>query len=293
MLIRALADLEHRSEQAVIINAGTRLVSTLALASALKFAGMPVLLIDCESDDGSFEHFSTLMERLNFDLMTAPLRPHSLALDWIFKEIPVEKVLLVDSDVEILNARIFDLMRQFIDLERVFGAGFIEGPNWMNSQGGFARHGYFEERMWIPLTMLKVLPVRAAISKGNSFGERQVFNDFAPSRTISRVIGSLRYRLPSLRTRQFGWLDSFKESHHGLKPWLVWYDTGAELYRHLKYVADYQFVGLPAEFHSSYARHFSGVTNNKLHPGHHLGSPLEAINAYVREQLRTLYGIEM
>lgn len=163
----------------------------------------------------------------------------------------------------------------------------------MNSQTGFAGHGYFEERMWIPLTMLKVEPVRAAIRVDNSFGERQVFNDFAPSKTISRVIGSLRYRLPALRKRQLGWLDAFKESHHGLKPWLIWYDTGAALYRHLKYVADYQFVGLPAEFHPNYARHFSGVTNNKLHPGHDLGCSLEEITAYVRGQLRAVYGIEM
>lgn len=295
MLIKALADLGERSEQAIIINVGTKLVSTLALMSALRFADMPVLVIDCELpvSDGSFDHFSGLQKDFSFDLMSAPLRKHSEALDHIFKEIPAEKVLLVDSDIEILNSELFALMRQFIDIDRVFGAGLVEGPNWMNSQSGFAKHGYFEERMWIPLTMLKTEPVRAALREGHSFAERQVFNDFAASSAVSRIFASLRYRLPGLAERQLGWLDAFKESHHGVKPWLVWYDTGAELYRHLKYEADYQFVGLPAEFHTRYARHFSGVTNNKLNPGHELGTSLDDVNKYVRWRLNELYAIEL
>ncbi len=293
MLIKTLAELGHRDEQAIIINVGTRLVSTLALMSALRFAGMPVLVIDCELSDGSFEHFSGLMERFDFDLMRASLRRHSAALDVIFTEIPTRKVLLVDSDVEILNGELLTLMRQFIDIDRVFGAGLIEGPNWMSNQTGFSRHGYFEERMWIPLTMLKVEPVRKALRDGHSFAERQVFNDFAASSSASRIVASLRYRLPLLGGRQLRWLDAFKESHHGVKPWLIWYDTGAELYRHLKYEGDYQFVGLPAEFHTRYARHFSGVTNDKLNPGRDLGTSVDEVDAYVRWRLNELYAIEL
>jgi hypothetical protein len=288
-----LAELGPRDEQAVIINVGTKLVSTLALASALRYARMPVLLIDCESNDGSYEHFSALQRRFDFDLMRAPLLRHSAALDRIFNEIPAHKVLLVDSDVEILNDRIFGLMRDYIDEPRVFGAGFIEGPNWMSNQTGFARYGYFEERMWIPLAMLKVEVVRKALAEGHSFAERQVFNDFAPSKAVSRLFGSLRYRWPALRKRQLRWLDAFKESHRGLRPWLVWYDTGAEIYRHLKYVADYQFAGLPAEFHSRYAHHFSGVTNNELNPGRNLGASTGEVSDYVRARLRDEYGIGM
>ncbi|MEP7271359.1 MAG: hypothetical protein ABI882_07625 [Acidobacteriota bacterium] len=295
MLIRTLADLPERSEQAIIINVGTKLVSTLSLASALRFTGMPVLVIDCQlpESDGSFEHFKELNARFEFDLMQAPLRRHSAALDVIFREVPASKVLLVDSDVEILNADLFALMRQFIDDERVFGAGLIEGPNWMSNQTGFARHGYFEERMWIPLTMLNVAPVRMALDEGHSFGERQVFNDFAPSTFVSRIMGSLRYRYPSFAKRRLRWLDPFRESHHGEKPWLVWHDTGSELYRHLKYSVGDQFVGLPAGFHSRYAKHFSGVTNNKLNPGRELGTALVDVEIYVRERLSELYGIEM
>jgi len=296
VLIESLKELgDGRSEQAIIINVSTRDVSTLALASALRYSGMPVLLIDCEvpgSDDGSFEHFSRLQERLNFDLLRAPLRRHSEALDWIFTEIPVEKVLLVDSDVEILDGRMMDLMREFIGDSRVFGSGFVEGPNWMSGRDGFESHGLFEERMWIPLTMLKVRPVREALASGQTFQEKQVFNDFAASPFLSRAAASLRYRIPSLRSKQFRPLDVFKESHHGLKPWLVWYDTGARLYQHLKYVEGYEFAGFPSTLHEKYVRHFSGVTNNRLNPGRSLGTSMDEINAIVRSRLKDEYGID-
>ena len=293
MLVESITQLKRRPEQAIIINVGTKGVSTLALLSALRYAAMPVLLIDCESDDGSFQHFIGLQSQLDFDLLAAPLRRHSSALDWIFNEIPSEKVLLIDSDIEILNGEIFEFMRRFIDSDKVFGCGFIEGPNWMSGQQGFMRHGLFEERMWIPLTMLKVSMIRAALGKGESFAERQVFNDFSPSPFISRVMGSIRYRIPALQSRQLRAFDAFKESHHGLKPWLVWYDTGAQLYRHLKYIEGHQFVGLPAELHDRYAIHFSGVTNNRLNPGRALGAPIEETNAYVRARLRDEYRIDL
>lgn len=295
MLIESLSQLEDHNERALIINVGTRNVSTLALVSTLRYSGFPVLMIDCEApvNDGSFEHFRQLMDRFEFDLMRAPLRRHSAALDIIFKEIPTERVLLVDSDVEILNSDYFPLMRQFLDREEVFGSGFVEGPNWMRWQKGILRHGYFEERMWIPLTLLKTEKVRAALAKGHSFAERLVYNDFAASRQLSRVAAKLRQKLPWLAERQLSWLDAFKESHHGVKPWLIWYDTGAQLFRHLKYEAEGQFVGLPAECYRAYARHFSGVTNNLLHPGQDLGQPLPEIDAYVASKLRDEYEIEL
>ena len=295
MLIESLSQLGDHKERALIINVGTRRVSTLALLSALRYSGMPVLMIDCKApvNDGSFEHFCSLMDRFEFDLMQAPLRRHSAALDIIFKEVPAQRVLLVDSDVEILNADYFPLMRQFLDREGVFGSGFVEGPNWMRWQTGVLKHAYFEERMWIPLTLLKTAAVREAVEKGYSFAERLEYNDFAVSRQLSRILAKLRYKLPWLAARQLSWLDALKESHHGVKPWLIWYDTGAQLFRHLKYEAEGQFIGLPAECYRAYARHFSGVTNNLLHPGRDLGQPLSEIEDYVTSKLRDEYQIEL
>ena len=60
MFINNLSDLPRSRERAVIINVGTKIVSPLALLSTLRYAGMPVLLIDCESKDGSLDHFIKL-----------------------------------------------------------------------------------------------------------------------------------------------------------------------------------------------------------------------------------------
>lgn len=57
MLIQSLSDLAPEPERAIIINVNTKLVTTLALLSTIRHAGMPVLLIDCESTDGSLRHF--------------------------------------------------------------------------------------------------------------------------------------------------------------------------------------------------------------------------------------------
>ena len=103
--IDKLSALPVADEYAVIINCGTKWVTTLALLSALRHAAMPVLLIDCESCDGSRAHFETLAQQneLSFHFLAWPLRPHPQALDELFANIPATKVLLVDSDVEILK----------------------------------------------------------------------------------------------------------------------------------------------------------------------------------------------
>ena len=62
MLLQNLSELSYEAELAVIINVNTKLVTTLALLSVIKYASMPVLLIDCESNDGSLEHFISLMK---------------------------------------------------------------------------------------------------------------------------------------------------------------------------------------------------------------------------------------
>jgi 3-dehydroquinate dehydratase len=67
MHLKTLSSLKATDEQAVIINVGTKAVTTLALLRALKYARMPVIVIDCESTDGSLEHFSEMMKAYDFD----------------------------------------------------------------------------------------------------------------------------------------------------------------------------------------------------------------------------------
>lgn len=150
------------SSTAIIINVNTKLVSTLALLSTLRYAGMPVTLIDCQSTDGSLEHFKEMQKHHDFDIRHMELREHGKTLDIIFKSIDADKVLLVDSDVEILSDEIFSFMREQLEDGRVFGAGFKNGPEWQGKT-------LYCERAWIPLVMLKTEPVRRALANGISF----------------------------------------------------------------------------------------------------------------------------
>src|SRR4051812_31166665 len=84
-------------QRAIIINHNTKSITLLALMSALRYANVPVLLIDCASTDGSFEFFKSIMNKYDFDLMQARLKKHGHTLDQIFSSAKDEKILLVDS----------------------------------------------------------------------------------------------------------------------------------------------------------------------------------------------------
>ena len=286
MRYHAFSDLSSCGERAVIINAGTKVAATLALMSALRHAGMPVLVIDCERGDGSPGHFIRLMKTLPFDLLSAPLRKHGETLDWLFAEIPAEKVMLIDSDVEILDSEIVRFMRIFIDEPNVFGSGFVHGPCWIQAHPGI---GYYQERMWISFTLLKTAPVRSALESGRSFRDRIVYNDFVPSRLLSRLLAA-RFRVPALRTLKLSCLNPFKETFYGHKPSYLYCDTGADLFQYLKYQRELHFAGFPAELHARHVLHFNGVT--RLSMDRQDASGLKVKNAVyrIRERLERVYG---
>jgi hypothetical protein len=279
VLLGSIEDLPPAREQAIIINVGTRLPTTLALMSALRHAGMPLLLVDCESKDDSLAAFTALMAREKFDLLSAPLRPHGRTLDWLFGAARAEKILLVDSDLEILGPDILAFMRQFIDDENTFGAGFGDGPGFLVHERGFLHNAYYAERPWIPLSMFKVAPVREALAAGVSFADEVVFNDFVSRGLLSRVARRFGLRVPQI----------LRKNYNGWRPELVFYDTGAAIYEHLRFGKERTFAGLPSRFAPRYATHFSGVSRHVVQGG---GTPIDVIAATVIERLRTVYGLE-
>jgi len=296
--LQAIGDLRSSEARAVIINAGTKLATTLALLSALRYAGMPVLLIDCESKDGSLEHFSRMLARHEFDLLSAPLRSHGATLDWLFGVIPAEKVLLVDSDVEILNGDILRFMNKFIDDDVTFGCGFVNGPFWLKDQAGILEGAYYQERPFLPLTMLKVRHVREALQHGRSFESRIIYNDFSPSSRVSRRIATLRFRHPELKRwlpSWRRWMKLFMNTYHGHRPSVVYVDTGAEVYQYLKYHREYSYAGLPDQFHVRYMTHFFGVTRAALAGAatHGQGSSMQETLAWIRRRLRDAYAVAL
>jgi hypothetical protein len=286
MILEDISQLKPSGEQAVIINVGTKLVTTLALLSTLRHAGMPVLVIDCQSKDGSWEHFSQLMETHDFDLVSAPLYPHGQTLDWVFRNVRSEKVLLVDSDLEILDSDIMHVVRRFIDTDKVFGCGFVQGPCWLTHHDGI---GYYEERPWMPFAMLKVSHIRQALAANCSLMAHTQFNDCVLSPRLSRFLGK-RFRFPSMRNWRLSWLDWLKGNYYGAKPCYVFCDTGAVTYQFLKHKRGLYFVGFPAEV-QSYVTHYHGITRLLLDSTDPNGTNLRDIVAIVQERLRRVYGL--
>jgi glycosyltransferase involved in cell wall biosynthesis len=279
VLLGRIDDLPPAREQAIIINVGTRLPTTLALMSALRHAGMPVLVVDCESKDDSLAALDALMARERFDLVSAPLRAHGRTLDWLFSAVRAEKILLVDSDLEILGPDILAFMRQFIDDGRCFGAGFVDGPGILVNEAGFLHNAYYAERPWMPLGLFKVADARAALAAGVSFADKVVFNDLVSRGLLTRAARRFGLRVP----------EALRRNYNGHRPELVFYDTGAAIYEHLRFGQERVFAGLPAVFAPRYATHFSGVSRHVVQGG---GTPVEVIAATVIERLRSVYAVD-
>lgn len=197
----SLCDLAPVRERAVIINCGTKWFTSLALASTLRHARCHVVVIDCESNDGSRAHFERLGEAgLAFDWIEWPLRRHPAALDVLFRELRDERVLLVDSDAEIRDRRVIDAMRSALEADpRAYGAGFAHGPCWMGGEHGLPPStGYYARRMWIPCVMLRVACVRDALVAGASFADRRAFT---PLRHAKRKVHWVVWRAKRWKPR--------------------------------------------------------------------------------------------
>ena len=153
-------------------------------------------------------------------------------------------------------------------------------------------YAYYEERMWIPLTLLKVQIVRAALQSGLSFLPHTVFNDFPPSKFISRLLVK-RFRIPVARNLKLSWLNMFKRDFHGIKPSFVQYDTGAALYHYLKTQQQYEFMGLPLWVGQRYTTHFHGLTRLLLNKRDTNGVKLDSIVEQVTRRLWDAYGMSV
>lgn len=267
--IANLIELPPTNTLGVIINCGTKWVTTLALLSTLRNTDCPVLVINCESRDGSREHFQRLCSTMGLGIswLEWPLRPHHVALDQLFSEIPADRVLLVDSDVEILSRRPVAAMSDLLSADsNAYGAGLLHGPESVGAAHGLhANAGYYMERMWIPLTLLRTDAIRKALKENLSFGGGRVFQDLPGFPRLARLLG-YRYRFPFLRRirlpiRWRGPSSNEADSAKTLASYLD-FDTGAALHEALL-TRGHRFAALPAERWND-VRHFHGITRTAV-----------------------------
>ena len=251
-----LKEVPALKQLAVIINCGTRLTTTLALVSLRAATDMPILLIDCESQDGSREHFSGLASQhgLDFYWLDWPLRKHGHALDALFAGIAAEHVLLVDSDVEIRSAEVIMMMQDaLIANPQAYGAGFRHGPEWLGAEHGLPAHvGYYAERMWIPLVLLRVDALRNVLAAGESFIQRRDFGEFPGHPRLSRWL-AVRFWVPGLRSIRSRQRAGDARSHAFIE-----FDTGALIHAGLV-ARGHHLMALP-DVAWQQVDHFHGVS---------------------------------
>jgi hypothetical protein len=247
----------------VIINVDTKFSTTLALLSAKRQSHYDILLIDCSKNELELKFFEKLQERYKFYLIKLPLKIHGETLDFVFKNVNAEYILLLDSDAEIINFSFFE--NELLFEKDTFGVGFIHGPNRMDQgdmKGG--KFSYYQERMYIPCVLLKTSIIIEAINNGYSFAAKKIYNDFPFIPFISHLL-YFRFYFKFFQKHDIPFLKYFRRRYNDFyRPSMVYYDTGAEIFMFLKYKLGYNFIGLPVKFHDRYFNHYHGITRKVM-----------------------------
>lgn len=263
-----LRELPFVPSRTVIIHCGTRLATSLALASANANTDTAILLIDCESRNDSRAYFARLAarHRLRFDRLAWPLRSHPATLDAVFRQIRAETVLLMDSDLELRERHVYDAMKAALaDDPRAYGAGFLHAPQWLGLRNGAPPcTGYYAARMWIPCVLLRTSIIRDAVHRGASFSARRLHYEIPGFPRLSRLAG-YRFRVRALRSLRLPRIVGRSRDApdiDGHRPLFLEYDTGAEL--HARLVADgSRFAALPDALWGD-VEHYHGMTRATL-----------------------------
>jgi len=310
MRLRSLDELEPEHGRTVVINAHTDLVTTRAVLSAVELATQPLLLVNCDPPAASRAHFDALGAELGIDVVEAPLKLHGEALDWLFSGLRDERLLLLDSDAEIRDPALVPWMHGMLDHDRVFGAGFTQGPHvapdhWPLPAGTVL----YMERPWVPCTMLKVAPVKSALAAGRTLVPRFVPNDLGAGRRASKflaarwgppwMVHSKKFNaLPApLRARARTWrLDRLtplrSAYYHVLRPSLAFYDTAADAYEHLRFERGLLYAGIPFELAADRVHHYEGVSRYALVGAMVDDTSPDAIRSELIGHLRARYGYD-
>ena len=303
----SLSELPPVRSRTIVINVGTDLVATRAVLSATDVVGDPVLVVNCEPTVASRWRFDRLARDRRFDLIEAPTLPHGNTIDWLFRGLRDERLLLLDSDAEVRSAEFARWMQRKLDHPLAFAAGFTWGPfmiteDWLAPPDSIL----YMERPWVPCVLFKSAAVHEAFAAGRSFAAKFVPNDVAASRKVSNFLAArwgppwgtqsdkfsqlprvVRERMAIMRLDR---LRVARRRYHGIKPNMACYDTGGEVYEFLKVEREMLFAGIPMELADDEVHHYSGVTRYALYGPSALDTDPEKIAGEVVARLAEVYG---
>jgi len=183
-------------------------------------------------------------------------------------------------------------MRDALVAADVYGTGFLHpSERFLPSDGMSQYSGRYMERMWIPLCLMKVAPLREAIQQGSTFMHSRDYLEIPWSRLLSKLFFA-RHRLPLIGEIGHGWFAKTRLAQFGEVIPYFEYDTGARIHAALV-AAGRRFVGLGEPWLSTSLRHYHGVTRATLTAGQANATAPNAIAIEVAERLRGEYGMEI
>jgi hypothetical protein len=202
-------------------------------------------------------------------------------------------LLLIDSDLEIRNAEILNWMLKAIGSADVFGAGAVHGPTWLGSVHGMPEKvALYQERMWIPLTLLKVQYIKGALEEGYSFINRWVPNELCSLPWLSKAL-SMRFFVPGFKKVRADFLRGTRRVYRNEQPNIVCCDTGADIFCHLRYDIGARFIDFGIEGVTKMAHHYHGVTRRRLNKRDRNAIAMDDIMSEVLQRLQHEYGVEL
>lgn len=244
----------------IIINVGTKLISTLSLMAAKKYANMPIILINCpfgNIDDS--EYFLQLKKVIDFELINWDLDSHGKTLDKIFQNIESQYILCIDSDLEILNSEIVDFSKKLIQNPTVYGSGFLHFSEWQINPANLSKiDGLYMERPYMPFALFNREKVLEGLEAGYSFEMVSKKSNSFQSRK-RRFFNLLMSKMLSLGPKNTVLEKSFFNFYSNPE-FMINYDTGSLIHEYLRFEKRYDFVGLPHRLQDLYVKHYSGIT---------------------------------
>ncbi|MDA3934134.1 MAG: hypothetical protein PF630_07405 [Gammaproteobacteria bacterium] len=246
--------------RAIVINVDTGPVTALALLSLQRYCTMPFLLVDCSTQAAEQTYARQLADHLGVELELRPLKPHGQTLDNLFLESRSESILIMDSDVELLSDGPVRKMTAGLCGNDVFAVGFSSDDHMLDALN--IPYALYAARMWIPLCLFKVGPVRKAIEDGISFMHHEIYNDLPGHQLLSKWLFA-RHRLPMGSLLKLRFLDRYSKFYGSSKPSFINYDTGALLYAYLLQQG-YHFHQLDWILQQQSVAHYHGVTRSRL-----------------------------
>ena len=253
-----LSELDPVATRVLIVNVGTELATTLAIASVR--ATLPaarVLVINCNPATSSIVHFQYLADAWDLDLLDRELQLHGTILDETIDRLPEDDVyVLLDSDAEIVDSAWIAGTVAAVQQPGVYGAGRLQSGAWIDNMDDVAPETcWWLTKFFTCCATLRGAAMRSARQAGMSFEPKTIYNDVASNPALSRLLASrfdenqilypwraLRQTRPLLdklpvavrgritRSR-LPWLSWARHEYEGHSPNYVYSDTGAEVHR--------------------------------------------------------------